>query len=120
MRDPVFENERVTQSSFSARFRAAADLEWFKGHFAGLPVLPGIAQVYFVTLALGKISAAAGRDLRIAGFRQVKFTFPMVPGDEAEIEVTADEGQEELSFRISSPLGMVFSEGRAALAGGAS
>ncbi len=44
----------------------------------------------------------------------------MVPGDEAEIEVTADEGQEELSFRISSPLGMVFSEGRAALAGGAS
>ena len=120
MRDPVFEMESVTGSSYSARFRADADLDWFRGHFEGLPVLPGIAQVYFVTLALGKISAAAGRDLRIAGFRQAKFTFPMVPGDEAEIEVTADEGQEELSFRISSPLGMVFSEGRAALAGGAS
>ena len=52
MRDPVFEMESVTGSSYSARFRADADLDWFRGHFEGLPVLPGIAQVYFVTLAL--------------------------------------------------------------------
>ena len=54
MRDPVFEMESVTGSSYSARFRADADLDWFRGHFEGLPVLPGIAQVYFVTLALEK------------------------------------------------------------------
>lgn len=120
MRDPVFEMESVTGSSYSARFRADADLDWFRGHFEGLPVLPGIAQVYFVTLALGRISGAAGRALRISGFRQLKFTFPITVGDEAEISVRTDDGLKNLDFEIRSPDGQVFSEGHASLSGGAS
>ncbi len=65
MRDPVFEMESVTGSSYSARFRADADLDWFRGHFEGLPVLPGIAQVYFVTLALGKISGVQAGEVHL-------------------------------------------------------
>ena len=117
MRDPVFEMESVTGSSYSARFRADADLDWFRGHFEGLPVLPGIAQIYFVTLALGRISEAAGRNFRITGFRQVKFTFPITTGDEAEISVRVDEVRKELNFEIRSPDGQVFSEGHASLSG---
>nr|MBQ5526575.1 hypothetical protein [Succinivibrionaceae bacterium] len=120
MRDPVFETEELAPSSCRVRFRAAADLDWFRGHFDGLPVLPGIAQIYFVTLALGKISGAAGRSFRIAGFSQVKFTFPMTVGDEAELSVRVDGGGERLDFEIRSPGGTVFSEGHASLSWSAS
>ena len=119
MRDPEFEMESVTGSSYSARFRADADLDWFRGHFEGLPVLPGIAQVYFVTLALGKISAAAGRDLRIAGFRQVTGSGAGWSRGVAGGAGAADGGQEEGAVRLRAALGVVGSEGRAARAGGA-
>lgn len=73
-----------------------ADLRYFDGHFAGNPMLPGVAQV----VALAEAGARmAFPDLgAAAGLRRVKFMEAIRPGDALVVVVERDG--ERVGFRI--------------------
>ena len=63
--------------------RVPEDSDLFAGHFPGLPVLPGVAQLHWA-LALWREHGGDSRPLR--GLRRLKFQRIVGPGDVLQLE----------------------------------
>ena len=72
-----------------------ADHPSLPGHFPGRPVVPGV-------VLLDAVAACARRELggRLARIPQVKFVAPLLPGEDAHIEVDADTAACRARFRV--------------------
>ena len=74
----------------SARFRVAATHPSLAGHFPGYPVVPGV-------VVLEHVVAAAERELApgasLLALPQAKFTTPLLPEVDAEVELQRTDGQ---------------------------
>jgi len=77
------------------RFTVSPESRCFDGHFAGLPVLPGVGHLAMVASACAR---RWRRDLALAGARDLRFQRPLGPGD--EVEVVLDDGVEPRSVRF--------------------
>jgi 3-hydroxymyristoyl/3-hydroxydecanoyl-(acyl carrier protein) dehydratase len=77
----------------TTRFHIDADHPALPGHFPGRPVVPGV-------VLLDRLAAAIERETgaRIAGLAQVKFTAPLLPGEEAELRT--EEKDKRIHFHI--------------------
>jgi beta-hydroxyacyl-ACP dehydratase FabZ len=68
--------------------------EFFKGHFPGAPVMPGVLQIEALA-QVGAILALRDMDDRdskipfFTGIESARFRRPVVPGDTLRLEVTA-------------------------------
>lgn len=74
------------------------DLAFFRGHFAGYPVLPGVAQT---TLAIARVRAIhpeLGEPRKIA---RLKFRRKIGPGDEIELRLQVDGRKRQVGFEIA-------------------
>lgn len=80
LRLPRFEITVQNESSLTAVFTVSSDLIWLRGHFEGLPVLPGAAELLFITALAERKGAFPGHEVRITGADSVKFTRPVTPG----------------------------------------
>jgi 3-hydroxyacyl-[acyl-carrier-protein] dehydratase len=69
---------------FEVEIPAASAL--FAGHFPGRPILPGIAHLALARRALGEI---LGREIELAAVRSLKLRRPLIPGDPAELRISA-------------------------------
>lgn len=63
------------------------------GHFPGHPLVPGVVLLDHVAKALRE-----WRDLRLAHVLEVKFLAPLLPGEQAELEL--DEVAGRIRFEI--------------------
>jgi 3-hydroxymyristoyl/3-hydroxydecanoyl-(acyl carrier protein) dehydratase len=61
-----------------------ADLFWFKGHFPGQPILPGVAQINWVMHYAGQEMGLSGR---FGGFDVVKFQQPVLPQQQIRLAI---------------------------------
>ncbi len=61
------------------------NLIYFSGHFPGAPILPGVAQIRFVTSLIGRHLESSVMLTRLS---RVKFTAPISPGDQLKVEIT--------------------------------
>lgn len=79
-------------------FRVPADHPSLPGHFPGQPVVPGV-------LILDEVAARAcealGGGLRPARVPQVKFVAPLLPEQEASIELDLDAAARRARFRVT-------------------
>lgn len=77
--------------------RIDADHPSLPGHFPGEPVVPGV-------VILDEVAAFAaalhGGDVRVARIPQAKFVAPLLPGQDATIELDADAAGERCRFRV--------------------
>lgn len=85
------------------------DLAVFRGHFPGLPVLPGVAQIDWA-LRLAKSHGLIGGDAELRDF-QVKFRSVIRPGIPLTLTLRWDASKQRIQFEYHS--GMVsMSSGR--------
>ena len=83
------------------------DLPWFRGHFPGQPVLPGIVQLHWAVLVCRALYGFGDVPMEI---KRLKFKKVLVPPQTVELLVTR-QGDRETQFRFSSD-GEENSEGR--------
>lgn len=76
-----------------------ADLLYFRGHFPGSPILPGVVQTDW-SLALGRRYF----DLppRFLGLQALKFQRVITPGMRVLLDLQFEAGKSQLSFRLHS------------------
>lgn len=90
---------RINKNEINAQTRVSEDSFWFRGHFPGEPVLPGIAQLGLVIEAIRQSLDTCSK---ITGVRRVRFKQMIRPGDPINIRVTPHKNQiGEYAFRIT-------------------
>jgi len=83
-REPVVTAWTCDDTSLSARLVCPPDMECFDGHFPGFPVLPGVAQLYF----LRHFARQAYADYPDAAtYRRLKFQKLVLPQRELDLSV---------------------------------
>ena len=73
-----------------------ADAPWFKGHFPGRPVTPG---VLLIDRAVACAEKMLGRSIALKCIKKVKFSNPVLPGERVALDLCLkDEGEMAYSF----------------------
>jgi 3-hydroxymyristoyl/3-hydroxydecanoyl-(acyl carrier protein) dehydratase len=76
-------------------FALSPDLVWFKGHFPGRPVLPGVAQVHMAMRLGEEIWGFLPKSFEIS---RMKFRRLMTPDDQVMLKLTREVARGRLSF----------------------
>ncbi|MDX5630523.1 MULTISPECIES: hydroxymyristoyl-ACP dehydratase [unclassified Brenneria] len=92
---PVELSRRIALPRAELTLLAAADLLWFKGHFHGLPLLPGVAQLDWA-LHYGVELLAPG--WRFSAVENIKFQQPILPGYALRLALAWHAGKQCLAF----------------------
>ena len=96
-RDPELLAWEATPDSLVAEMVFPPDGEWFAGHFSGFPVLPGVAQLFY----LRRYARRAFADFPDAGlYRRIKFRRLVRPNERVRLEVVR-KGPRAYSFTMS-------------------
>lgn len=97
---PILLVDRIVEYDAEARrivgIKAVTSTEWFfKGHFPGLPVMPGVFQVEALAQTMAVyVAKQPGFGDRIglfAGIDDCRFKRVVVPGDVLRLEITMDK-----------------------------
>jgi 3-hydroxymyristoyl/3-hydroxydecanoyl-(acyl carrier protein) dehydratase len=95
MQLPEIEALERSNDRLSLRFVVPPALPYFEGHFAEVPVLPGVVQIgWAIELARIHIPFSA----RFRSLAAVKFTRVIQPRAALALDLAADAARRELSF----------------------
>jgi 3-hydroxymyristoyl/3-hydroxydecanoyl-(acyl carrier protein) dehydratase len=87
-------------------WRRWEDLAQVEGHFPGLPIVPGVAQVdWAVKLAARHL----GLGIEVAQWFQIKFRRVMVPGSEVTLTLGLNRARAKLAFEYRTGAEMLSS-----------
>ncbi len=92
--EPVAKNIIKTDKSWAADLVFLDDAEYFKGHFDGYPILPGVIQLHFV---MRFIRLFFGTDARAYDISKLKFSNLILPNTTVHFELNKC-GDNEFSF----------------------
>lgn len=77
------------------RLHIFAELPWFKGHFPGFPLIPGVVQIHWAMYFAGLM----GLNGRFSGVKRMKFMKPIQPNDELMLEIKLNSKTGSFSYR---------------------
>ncbi|PLR37343.1 hydroxymyristoyl-ACP dehydratase [Chimaeribacter californicus] len=80
--------------------RAHAGLFWFRGHFPGQPLLPGVAQVDWVMHYGRRLLVPGGL---FSGVEQIKFQHPIQPEDTVTLSLNWCAETRRITFVYQLP-----------------
>lgn len=108
--EPIVVAERVAPPDAELELEIPADLEYFAGHFAGAPVVPGVVQVKWAIEAARRHLGASGA---LASIEALKFQRVLVPGAVARLTLKwlAADGKLYFAYEAEGS-GSPFSSGR--------
>ncbi len=92
---PDIMDEAIEDGTASFRFRVSPALEYFKGHFEGCPILPGIVQVHW---AIELAQRAFGLKGEFAGIENLKFLRLVRPDVTLELRLRHEPTKGRLHF----------------------
>lgn len=92
---PVELEVRRQQNQASLLLRVDPDLPWFRGHFPGQPLLPGVAQLDWVMHYATRLLAPGKR---FASVESIKFQRPVLPGAQLALTLSWQPPQ-KLTFQ---------------------
>ena len=95
---PIERSRELQADSVTLTLQIEAGLFWFQGHFATLPILPGVAQLDWV-MHYGIVLLAPGK--QFAAIENIKFQQPVTPGSLLQLHLDWDAEKSRLSFRYS-------------------
>jgi 3-hydroxymyristoyl/3-hydroxydecanoyl-(acyl carrier protein) dehydratase len=78
------------------------DLRCLRGHFPGLPIVPGAMQLGWVIAFAAEL---LGSRPVLRGLQSVKFQRLVQPGQTLRLTIKLDPGQEEIQFEFESAAG---------------
>ena len=88
---------------YSAQAVPEQDSPWFNGHFPGMPILPGVAQLAMVGDLLKWHAKESGGDIVISSLSRVRFRQLIRPGDDLAVTLTQDaDDPSGFRFRITA------------------
>lgn len=91
---------QVTSDGVQLLLRLDADLPWFRGHFPGAPLLPGVTQLH---LAIHFAREACLLDGEFQGMDQLKFQRPLRPGEQCWLMLQRQgDGQLRFEYRVGN------------------
>ena len=98
--DPIVVATRV-QSTTGAQIDLVVplDLRYFRGHFPGAPIVPGVVQIKWAIGFARNLLKAGGS---FAGMKTVKFLDVMQPGAAATLQLDYTAASGELRFSFES------------------
>ncbi len=112
MKMPRVINRECQGSSARFELRVPAELHWFKGHFPGHPVLPGVVQVGWVH----QLAAEVFPDLApFKGLRGVKFHQLIEPDSQLLLLIERGPGRLDWRYLRTDGESQPCSEGRMCL-----
>lgn len=112
---PRIQSVTADSGCLTVNFDVSAELRWFRGHFPGQPVLPGVVQLHWAVLVAAAYFDVSGvpSEIKRLKFKKV-FTPPQI------LELTLHEyGSAAVQFRFNSA-GEECSQGRLVFPAGAS
>ncbi|WP_369789872.1 hydroxymyristoyl-ACP dehydratase [Rouxiella sp. WC2420] len=96
---PLVLSKHCLDHSLMLELQLPADLFWFKGHFPGQPILPGVSQlnwvIHFARQDLGVIN-------NFAGFDVIKFQRPLLPEQKVSLSIEWLQDKNKLIFSFDS------------------
>jgi 3-hydroxymyristoyl/3-hydroxydecanoyl-(acyl carrier protein) dehydratase len=106
--EPIVLAERIAPPEAELELEIPADLAYFRGHFAGAPVVPGVVQLKWAIDAARRHLTAGGA---FAGMEVLKFQRVLLPGALATLTLkwVAAEGKLYFSYALAEAR---FSSGR--------
>lgn len=98
MVEPVVANVARTEDTWTADLTFDPEAPYFKGHFPGLPLLPGVVQLGF---AHHFAESFLGRPFLLGSVRKMKFTRPVRPGETVRLALTK-RGEDEIAYTYAA------------------
>lgn len=99
--EPAVLSWQATDGALSARLVFPPDAECFRGHFPGFPVLPGVAQLFFLRHFARQAFAGFPESVT---YRRLKFQKIILPSREVELSV-ARRDADSFAFSITGATG---------------
>jgi 3-hydroxymyristoyl/3-hydroxydecanoyl-(acyl carrier protein) dehydratase len=97
--EPIVVQNRVRADAAEIDLVVPADLRYFKGHFPGTPVVPGVVQIKWAILLAQRYLAIGGG---FAGLENVKFQRAMTPGSSVTLTLEYAAAACKLHFSFAS------------------
>ncbi len=92
----------LADGGIALRLFVPADFALFAGHFPGLPLLPGVAQIHWAArLGAARFSISDG----FSRLLNIKFQKPVLPDSEMELLLHWDAPRRQLAFAYTSAFG---------------
>jgi 3-hydroxyacyl-[acyl-carrier-protein] dehydratase len=97
--DPMVARESVVGATAQIVLVVPNDLEYFDGHFPGVPVVPGVVQLKWAIEAARRCLAISGAVTRM---EVLKFQRVMGPGAEVQLALEYSAETQKLYFSFDS------------------
>ena len=97
--DPIITAQKIEPLAARIDLLVPPDLDYFDGHFPGLPIVPGVVQVKWALLLARKYLDAAGA---FAGIEALKFHRVMTPGARPTLILELAPANSKLRFSYES------------------
>lgn len=103
---PIIRAETRDDADVTLHLFVPAELSLFTGHFPGLPLLPGVAQIHWAArLGEARFPIKTGTSGGFSRLLNIKFQKPVLPDSEMDLALHWDRARRQLAFTYTSAAG---------------
>ena len=100
IRFPDLRSLNSTNDTLSLKFTVPKNCSFFDGHFKNRPILPGVAQVFWVQFYTEKILGYS----TVKGINKLKFQSIIQPGDECSLCITPKSNTIDFKYEVNEQI----------------